>query len=159
KRFAYYASINGNRSDYGLQTPLPEVLHDQSNGFGGFASLIFNPDARNQFRLVTALRRDFYQVPHEAAVNKTISKREAARDGNNDRQSSRPRRHAWLMNDSFMLAPGQRKEISFTLDQPAWMLGSISLSGAGLIVMSDEQLREYREGRCGESCDVAFFSE
>jgi len=65
QRFAYYASINGNRSDYGLETPVPQVLHDQSNGFGGFASLLFNPNAKNQFRLVTALRRDFYQVPND----------------------------------------------------------------------------------------------
>src|SRR5215831_12201261 len=65
KRFAYYASINGNRSDYGLETPVPEVLHDQSNGFGGFASLIFNPNSSNQFRLVSALRRDFFQVPND----------------------------------------------------------------------------------------------
>jgi outer membrane receptor protein involved in Fe transport len=63
KRFAYYASINGNRSDYGLETPVPEVLHDQSNGFGGFTSLIFNPNGSNQLRLVSALRRDFFQVP------------------------------------------------------------------------------------------------
>lgn len=28
KRFAYYTSINGNRSDYGLETPVPQVLHD-----------------------------------------------------------------------------------------------------------------------------------
>jgi len=65
KRFAYYASINGNRSDYGLETPVREVIHDQSNGFGGFASLIFNPNAKDQFRLVTAIRRDFYQVPND----------------------------------------------------------------------------------------------
>lgn len=65
KRFAYYASINGNRSDYGLETPVPQVLHDQSNGLGGFASLIFNRNPKDQFRLVTALRRDFYQVPND----------------------------------------------------------------------------------------------
>ena len=65
KRFAYYASINGNRSDYGLETPVAKVLHDQSNGFGGFASMIFNPAAKDQFRLVTAVRRDFYQVPND----------------------------------------------------------------------------------------------
>ena len=65
KRFAYYAGINGNRSDYGLETPVREVLHDQSNGFGGFASLIFNPNPKDQFRLVTAARRDFYQVPND----------------------------------------------------------------------------------------------
>jgi len=65
KRFAYYASVNANRSDYGLQTPVAQVLHDQSNGFGGFASLIFNPNSKDQFRLVTALRRDFFQVPND----------------------------------------------------------------------------------------------
>ena len=65
KHFAYYASINGNRSDYGLETPVPEVIHDQSNGFGGFASLIFSPNQKDQFRLVTAVRRDFYQVPND----------------------------------------------------------------------------------------------
>jgi outer membrane receptor protein involved in Fe transport len=64
KRFAYYASVSGNRSDYGLETPVPQVLHDQSNGFGGFASLIFNANPKDQFRLVTALRQDFYQVPN-----------------------------------------------------------------------------------------------
>ncbi len=65
KRFAYYASVSGNRSDYGLETPVRSVLHDQSNGLGGFASLIFNPNAQEQFRLVTAVRRDFYQVPND----------------------------------------------------------------------------------------------
>ena len=28
ERFAYYASVNGNRSDLGLQTPVPQVVHD-----------------------------------------------------------------------------------------------------------------------------------
>ncbi|MDT5158512.1 MAG: hypothetical protein QOH51_2869 [Acidobacteriota bacterium] len=65
KRFAYYASVNGNRSDYGLSPPTSAVLHDQSNGFGGFTSLIYNPTTRDQFRLVTSLRRDFYQVPND----------------------------------------------------------------------------------------------
>jgi hypothetical protein len=65
KRFAYYTSINANRSDYGLETPVPKVLHDQSNGLGGFASLIFNADSKDQFRLVTAVRRDFFQVPND----------------------------------------------------------------------------------------------
>jgi hypothetical protein len=63
QRFAYYASLNGNRSNYGLQTPIPQVVHDADNGFGGFASFIFNPDSKDQFRLVTSLRRDYYQIP------------------------------------------------------------------------------------------------
>ncbi len=65
RRFAYYASLNGNRSDYGLATPASAVLHDQENGVGGFTSLIFNATAVDQLRLVTAFRRDFYQVPND----------------------------------------------------------------------------------------------
>jgi Carboxypeptidase regulatory-like domain/TonB dependent receptor/TonB-dependent Receptor Plug Domain len=63
ERFAYYASLNGNRSDYGLQTPTGEVVHDAENGYGGFASFIYNPNAQNQFRLITSLRQDNYQIP------------------------------------------------------------------------------------------------
>ncbi len=63
--FAYYVSVNGNRTNLGLQPPIPQVVHDAANGVGGFASLIFNLDARNQLRLVTSLRRDYYQVPYD----------------------------------------------------------------------------------------------
>ncbi len=65
QRFAYYASINGNRSNLGLEPPIPQVVHDAANGFGGFGSFIFNVDPSNQLRLVTALRKDFYQVPYD----------------------------------------------------------------------------------------------
>jgi hypothetical protein len=69
ERFAYYASINGNRSDLGLQPPVPEVVHDAANGIGGFGTLIFNIDPSNQLRLVSSLRRDFYQVPYDPNPN------------------------------------------------------------------------------------------
>jgi len=69
KRFAYYASVNGNRSNYGLQTPIGQVVHDAENGYGGFASLIFNANSSNQFRLVASLRRDFYQIPIDPNPN------------------------------------------------------------------------------------------
>ncbi len=71
QRFAYYLSGNGNRSDYGLQTPIPQVFHDAENGYGGFGSFIFNPNARNQFRLVTSLRQDYYQIPIDPNPNST----------------------------------------------------------------------------------------
>jgi hypothetical protein len=71
QRFAYYASLNGNRSDYGLQTPIPQVVHDAENGYGGFASFIFNPDPKNQLRLVTSLRQDYYQIPIDPDPNST----------------------------------------------------------------------------------------
>src|SRR3979490_2930502 len=35
-RFAYYASVNGNRTNLGLQTPTSAVIHDAANGFGSF---------------------------------------------------------------------------------------------------------------------------
>jgi outer membrane receptor protein involved in Fe transport len=69
QRFAYYGSLNGNRSQYGLQTPVPQVVNDAVNGFGGFATFIFNPDPKNQYRLVTSLRRDYYQIPIDPDPN------------------------------------------------------------------------------------------
>src|SRR5207244_388856 len=64
-RFAYYASVNGNRTNLGLQTPSTAVIHDAANGSGGFTSLIYNADSHNQLRLVAQARRDFYQVPFD----------------------------------------------------------------------------------------------
>jgi outer membrane receptor protein involved in Fe transport len=64
-RFAYYGSLSGYRTDLGLETPTPEVLHDQAAGLSGFGSLIFNKDPQNQFRLIASLRGDHYQVPND----------------------------------------------------------------------------------------------
>ncbi len=69
KRFAYYLSVNANRSDYGLQPPIGQVVHDAENGYGGFASLIFNESSSNQFRLVASLRQDYYQIPIDPDAN------------------------------------------------------------------------------------------
>jgi outer membrane receptor protein involved in Fe transport len=64
-RLAYYASVNGNRTNLGLEPPTSAVIHDAGNGFGGFASLIYNADPQNQLRFVAQSRRDFYQVPFD----------------------------------------------------------------------------------------------
>ena len=64
-RLAYYASVNGNRTNLGLQTPTSAVIHDAANGFGGFTSLMYNVDSQDQLRLVAQVRRDFYQVPFD----------------------------------------------------------------------------------------------
>lgn len=63
ERFAYYGALNGNRSNLGLQPPAPEIIHDAENGYGGFGSLIFNVDQKDQLRLVVSSRRDYYQIP------------------------------------------------------------------------------------------------
>ena len=69
ERSAYYLSLNGNRSAYGLQTPIAQDVNDAANGFGGFATFIFNADARNQFRLIASLMRDYYQIPIDPNPN------------------------------------------------------------------------------------------
>ena len=69
QRFAYYASVNANRSNLGLQPAVPQIVHDAENGYGGFGSLIFNLDPSNQLRLVTSLRKDYYQVPYDPDPN------------------------------------------------------------------------------------------
>ncbi|HZQ53705.1 MAG TPA: TonB-dependent receptor [Bryobacteraceae bacterium] len=63
ERFAYFGSLTGNRSDYGLETPGPEIQHDRVWGIGGFGSLIYNPDPANQLRFVVSSRADDYQIP------------------------------------------------------------------------------------------------
>ena len=69
ERFAYYLSLNGNRSNYGLQAPIGQVVHDADNGYGGFGSLIFNMNSTNQFRVVGSLRQDYYQIPIDPDPN------------------------------------------------------------------------------------------
>jgi hypothetical protein len=66
-RMAYYASLNGNRTDLGLETPTSAVIHDQANGYGGFTSFTYNLDSKDQVRVVAQLRKDFYQVPFDPA--------------------------------------------------------------------------------------------
>ncbi len=69
QKFAYYASLNGNCSDFGLSPPVGKVLHDATNGYGGFASLIYNLRPKDQLRLVTQLRNDFFQIPYDPGPN------------------------------------------------------------------------------------------
>ena len=63
QRFAWFGSVDGNRSNYGLETPGPTVQHDAEWGLSGFGSLIYNLNPSDQFRLVGSGRRDDYQVP------------------------------------------------------------------------------------------------
>jgi hypothetical protein len=69
EKFAWFTSLNGNRSNYGLQPAIEQPIHDAENGYGGFASFIYNRDQSNQLRLVTQLRTDYYQIPYDPNVN------------------------------------------------------------------------------------------
>ncbi|HTS67889.1 MAG TPA: TonB-dependent receptor [Terriglobia bacterium] len=65
ERFAYYASVDANRSDLGLSNPTSAVIHDQSSGLGGFASLLFNAAPHDQLRWIVSLRNDHYAIPND----------------------------------------------------------------------------------------------
>ena len=69
KAFAWYSSLSGNRSDYGLAPPVGKVLHDAANGAGGFVSLIYNKSPKDQLRLFGQLRTDFFQIPYDPDPN------------------------------------------------------------------------------------------
>ncbi len=62
--FAYYVSVNGNRSDLGLMTPAEQVIHDAEDGYGAFSTLIYNLTPEDQLRAVLSVRRDDYQIPN-----------------------------------------------------------------------------------------------
>jgi outer membrane receptor protein involved in Fe transport len=64
ERFAYYGSLDANRSDLGLMTPVSAVIHDMDSGLGGFGSFFFNATPKDQLRLVASVRGDHYQIPN-----------------------------------------------------------------------------------------------
>ena len=84
-KFAYYASLNANRSDYGLSPPIERVYHDAANGYGGFTSLVYNRTPKDQLRLVTQLRNDFFQIPYDPDPN-SIGNQQFDSSGLRDRQ-------------------------------------------------------------------------
>jgi outer membrane cobalamin receptor len=79
ERSAYYASVNGNRTDHGLETPVARAIHDAANGFGALATLVVLPTNADQLRFVGSWRRDEYQIPNDeelAALNVDDHQRE-----------------------------------------------------------------------------------
>lgn len=69
EKLGYYASVNGNRTNLGLMPPIPRAYHDAANGYGGFSSFVYNKTPRDQLRLVSQLRRDYYQIPYDPDSN------------------------------------------------------------------------------------------
>ncbi len=62
---AWYASVTGSRSNYGLATPISSIFHDSTNSGSGFVSLIRNQTANDQIRLTGQYRQDFFQIPYD----------------------------------------------------------------------------------------------
>jgi outer membrane cobalamin receptor len=65
ERFAWYASVNGNRTDRGLETPIPQAIHDAAKGFGAFTTLVAQPSDADQLRFVGSWRHDDYDIPND----------------------------------------------------------------------------------------------
>jgi outer membrane cobalamin receptor len=74
---AYYASLNGNRTDLGIQTPGPGIIHDAEDGHGGFATYVVDASPEDQFRFVGSVRRDDYQIPNNSGDRLDDVQREA----------------------------------------------------------------------------------
>jgi hypothetical protein len=66
---AWYASLTGSRSNYGLETPVAATYHDATNSESGFLSLLRNQTSKDQLRLDAQYRQDFFQVPYDPNPN------------------------------------------------------------------------------------------
>ncbi|HEY1900814.1 MAG TPA: carboxypeptidase regulatory-like domain-containing protein [Terracidiphilus sp.] len=62
---AWYTSLAGSRSNYGLATPVAGIYHDTTNSQSAFVSLIRNQTPKDQLRLNTQYRQDFFQIPYD----------------------------------------------------------------------------------------------
>jgi hypothetical protein len=62
---AWYASLTGSRSNYGLATPVAEIYHDAANSQSGFVSLIRNQTPKDQLRFNAQYRQDHFDVPYD----------------------------------------------------------------------------------------------
>jgi hypothetical protein len=62
---AWYTSLTGSRSNYGLATPVASVYHDATNSESAFVSLIRNQTPKDQLRLNAQYRQDHFQVPYD----------------------------------------------------------------------------------------------
>jgi hypothetical protein len=69
QKTAWYASLNGSRSNYGLSTPVSGIYHDATNSQSGFLSLIRNQTEKDQFRLNAQYRQDYFQIPYDPDPN------------------------------------------------------------------------------------------
>ncbi len=62
---AWYLSLTGSRSSYGVATPVIAIYHDATNSESGFLSLIRNQTPRDQLRLNAQYRQDYYDIPYD----------------------------------------------------------------------------------------------
>jgi hypothetical protein len=64
EKFAYFASVNGSRTDLGLERVDIPILHDEGKSGSAFTSLLYNLSPMDQLRVVGSVRLDRNQVPN-----------------------------------------------------------------------------------------------
>jgi hypothetical protein len=66
---AWYTSLTGSRSDYGLATPVAQVYHDATNSQSAFVSVIRNQTPSDQIRIDAQYRQDHFDIPYDPNSN------------------------------------------------------------------------------------------
>jgi hypothetical protein len=97
---AWYASLTGSRSNYGLATPVAQVLHDATNSQSGFVSFLRNQTPKDQLRLNAQYRQDHFQIPYDPNPSDW---EQATPPGGNPYYVSYGLRDAQTERDSFVL--------------------------------------------------------
>ena len=142
---AWYASLTGGRSSYGLATPVASVYHDATNSQSGFVSLIRNQTPKDQLRLNAQYRQDHFDVPYDPSQTdwQALSGYYASyglRDAQTERDSFIIANwvHTLSPKALFSFAPfyhfNQADYDSLALDDPAvttWHQGSNYVGGQG----------------------------
>ena len=69
----------------------------QPTAMGGFASFIYNQTPKDQFRLVTQLRNDFFQIPYDPEPNSFENQQlQLQRAARHPARNRRPGRFSWI---------------------------------------------------------------
>jgi len=66
---AWYLSLTGSRSNYGLAAPVIAIDHDSTNSQSAFLSLIRNQSPKDQLRLNAQYRQDHFDIPYDPNPN------------------------------------------------------------------------------------------
>jgi hypothetical protein len=65
EKTAWYTSLAGNRSSYGLATPVAAIYHDATNSESGLINIIRNQTSKDQLRIDGQYRQDYFDVPYD----------------------------------------------------------------------------------------------
>ncbi len=69
EKTAWYTSLTGSRSNYGLATPVAQIYHDATNSESGFVNLLRNQTEKDQLRVDGQYRQDHFDVPYDPNQN------------------------------------------------------------------------------------------